>query len=79
MKYEEARDLVIEERGVREKCPKCYGLGTYAYGSTSTWHGGVGGSTITIGVCDNCWGSGDAHKKWPSHRLLESKAAIAQR
>ena len=58
-------------RGVETPCKDCSGLGTKTYGSTSTWHGGVGGQTITGGVCDKCWGSGDAHVKWPSHRIMQ--------
>lgn len=55
-------------RGVEIPCKHCSGLGVRAYGSTATWHGGAGGMMITSDVCDCCWGSGDAHRKWPSHR-----------
>ena len=52
-------------------CERCSGAGTIAYGSTSTWHGGVGGQMITNGVCNKCWGSGDQYRPWPSHREIE--------
>lgn len=60
------------------ECNTCGGAGTRAYGSTSTWRGGVGGQMITSGVCDKCWGSGDKDRPWPSHRriaYLESEMA----
>lgn len=47
-------------RGVETPCPKCHGAGGRMYPSTSTWRGGVGGQSFTRGVCDACWGSGDA-------------------
>lgn len=55
-------------RGVETPCKVCGGLGTRVYGSTSAWHGGAGGQMITGGPCDRCWGSGDEHNRWPSHR-----------
>ncbi len=72
IKFKNSEDFYLEVaslRGVDEPCKECAGLGTKAYGSTSTWRGGVGGQTITTGPCDKCWGSGDEHRKWPSHRL----------
>lgn len=49
-------------------CGDCGGSGIQTYGSTATWHGGIGGAAMTDDVCDKCWGSGDANKSWPSHR-----------
>lgn len=49
-------------------CEKCMGWGKYAYGSTATWHGGIGGARMTTDVCDACWGSGSKSRPWPSHR-----------
>lgn len=43
-------------------CPKCLGDGEILYPSTSTWRGGIGGSAITEGTCDRCWGTGN-HKQ----------------
>ncbi len=54
-----------------DQCPACGGSGYVVYGSTATWRGGVGGQALTEGVCDKCWGSGNRHRPWPSHRLLE--------
>lgn len=45
-------------RSIEDCCPNCGGTGKYVYGSTSTWHGGIGGAAMTTGVCDKCWGSG---------------------
>lgn len=58
----------IEDSG--DACEECGGAGVYAYGSTATWHGGIGGQAMTTDVCDKCWGSGNRHKPWPSHRRL---------
>ena len=62
--------VVASLRGVDTPCKECAGLGVKTYGSTATWRGGIGGQSLTSGVCDKCWGSGDEHRKWPSHRLL---------
>ena len=57
-------------RGVENPCHECNGLGIKAYGSTATWHGGIGGQVVTGGICDHCWGTGDEDrhglnlKKW---------------
>lgn len=55
-------------------CPSCRGIGTRTYGDTSTWHGGVGGQTLTPGVCDKCWGTGRSDHKGVNLRLLKSEA-----
>jgi hypothetical protein len=51
-----------------DACPRCQGIGRRGYGSTSTWRGGVGGQAMTVGVCDQCWGSGSIDP-WPSPRV----------
>lgn len=61
---------MLDIRGIDTPCKECGGWGVKTYGSTATWRGGIGGSALTDDVCDNCWGSGDENKKWPSHRLL---------
>lgn len=53
-------------------CKECGGSGIALYGSTATWHGGIGGAAMTYDVCDKCWGSGDDNKPWPSHREFYS-------
>lgn len=59
-------------------CEECGGFGVKLYGDTSTWRGGVGGQAFTSGVCDHCWGSGQKHRPWPSHREFASmKAALS--
>lgn len=57
---------------VETPCPECRGLGRKTYGSTATWRGGIGGQAMTQGVCDKCWGSGEADKPWKSWREIES-------
>jgi hypothetical protein len=54
------------------ECPECGGLGVKTYGDTSTWRAGVGGQAFTRGACDRCWGSGNRHRPWPSHREFEA-------
>lgn len=66
---------LAQERGVEHPCKHCAGTGTQTYGNTSTWRGGVGGQALTTGPCDKCWGSGDAHRAWPSHRQLTALSA----
>jgi hypothetical protein len=56
--------------GADTVCTTCDGSGVRAYGSTSTWLGGIGGSMITSDVCDRCWGSGNAQRPWTSHREI---------
>ncbi len=77
--HEELQRACCDWRGIEEPCKTCGGSGTRAYGSTSTWRGGVGGQAITSGVCDTCWGSGDAYRPWPSRRKMESQAAEISR
>lgn len=67
---EQFYEALAQARGIERVCLGCGGTGHKAYGSTSTWRGGVGGQQITSGVCDKCWGSGDADVTWPSHRAL---------
>jgi hypothetical protein len=66
---------MLRWRGIETECHVCHGTGSKLYGSTSTWRGGVGGCSMTWGVCDHCWGSGDEHEKWANLRSLESKRA----
>ena len=51
-------------------CNKCDGSGSRCYGSTATWHSGIGGQMITQDVCDKCWGSGASNKPWTNIRRL---------
>ena len=78
------RDAVVEhlrafcrnphehEQGV---CEKCSGIGSLLYGNTSTWRESVGGSAMTTGVCNKCWGSGSQEKPWPSWRMIAGNDA----
>lgn len=70
MTEQEFWDRIWQERGVITPCKHCVGLGVQTYGSTATWRGGVGGAAMTVGVCDKCWGSGDADRPWQSWRKL---------
>lgn len=67
---------ILEMRGLDPEdkpCRDCGGLGVKAYGSTATWHGGIGGQAITNGVCDKCWGSGDSSNPWTNLRRMISR------
>ena len=63
-------------------CQECGGPGRKAYGDTSTWRRRGGGQTITIDVCDGCWGSGSASRPWPSWRKrtleVQTRAELAR-
>lgn len=69
----------VSRRGVESPCEACSGFGVRAYGSTATWHGGVGGQMITSDVCDKCWGSGDAVRPWPSWRYVSGLRSEVER
>lgn len=70
----EALESVVRGlRGVVTACQRCGGYGVRGYGSTATYHVGIGGQMITQDVCDWCWGSGDEVRKWPDHRVLRER------
>lgn len=77
----QALDEILMMRGVDAPelaCEKCAGLGATSYADTSTWRGGVGGQAFTNDVCDRCWGSGQKHRPWPSHRrFFQMERALA--
>jgi hypothetical protein len=60
----------IDREGGDSPCSVCSGSGVRVYGNTTTWHGGVGGQTLTSGICDRCWGSGNAEKPWVNLRRI---------
>ncbi len=59
-------------RGVENPCKQCGGIGVRVYGSTAMWRSGIGGQMVCSGVCDKCWGSGDADKPWTDLRKVDS-------
>lgn len=59
----------LDWRGIETPCKKCSGTGTYVYSNTSTWNHGIGGQALTSAVCEDCWGSGDANRKWSDIRV----------
>lgn len=68
-------DNMLRWRGIDrgdgdEPCKRCSGSGIAAYGSASTWRGGISGQVITSDVCDKCWGSGNAEHPWVNLRKL---------
>ena len=64
----------LQWRNIETPCKKCQGTGSVTYSSTAMWRGGIGGSMLTLGVCDHCWGSGDEHRHWTDLRKLEDKS-----
>lgn len=68
---EQAYRWMLDFRGIKEPCMRCGGAGRRAYGSTSTWRGGIGGAAITEDVCDACWGTGDDARHGVNLRALE--------
>lgn len=62
-------DYLKSQRYIETPCPVCRGSGVIVYGNGSTWKGGIGGAAMTPGVCDKCWGTGDAYRKGVNLRL----------
>jgi hypothetical protein len=70
---DETRELLgLVHQLTNVACSKCGGTGYRAYGSTSTWRGGIGGQAITSGICDSCWGSGRSDKTFGNLRLIKN-------
>lgn len=69
-KTEECYRWALAWRDVEEPCQACGGSGRRLYGSTATWHGGIGGAAMTWDVCDRCWGTGDARRKGADLRAM---------
>jgi hypothetical protein len=36
------------------------------------WMGGMGGASMTPGVCDKCWGSGDREHPWANLKAMRN-------
>lgn len=66
-----------------ELCKECGGTGSKVYSNSAMWAGGIGGQTVTVGVCDTCWGSGDMANPWTNIRKMyneiKSMKAIIQK
>ena len=79
MSVDEHHKWMLHARGIETPCSYCRGFGTMTYGSTATWHGGMGGASMTKDVCYNCWGSGDENDHWTDLRKLrnEENARVA--
>ena len=77
---DDRHSYALEWRGIEpgSECRRCTGSGVLTYGSTSTWSGGAGGQVLTQGVCDACWGSGDASRKWVNLRALREQTRVAR-
>lgn len=80
--YKLAFKDILSMRGIDidagdDPCKSCGGMGYKAYGSTSTWRGGIGGQMITGDVCDKCWGSGNDKKPWVNLRRLPKEYFIS--
>ena len=58
---------------IKNKCNSCTGSGYLLYGSTATWHGGIGGCAMTWDTCNQCWGSGDSTHPWINLKRLKAE------
>jgi len=81
---ESALSILEDMRGAVHKlmgvaCTHCGGTGVRVYPSTATWHGGMGGASMTPGVCDKCWGSGRTDVSGPNLRKVESALRTAEK
>lgn len=77
--FKDRREYFLSMRNINEPCKRCDGFGTIVYASTATWHGGIGGSAMTPGPCNFCWGSGDKNRPWVSHKEIERLRAELKR
>ena len=73
MDSEQLKKHILRKRGLydHEACESCSGFGVKAYSNTATWHGGMGGSSVTYDVCDRCWGSGNQYRPWLNLKRLK--------
>ena|SRR3990167_7745885 len=69
----EIHEYMLRVRGIETECKTCGGWGTRNYGDTAQWTGRAGGQSITNGICDRCWGSGDEHRHWTNLRELSNR------
>lgn len=65
------KTITIERQILGKICTVCFGKGIRLYGSTATWHGGIGGAAMREDVCDKCWGSGDEEHPWTDLQKAE--------
>lgn len=70
----EAKAFANIARG--DYCEPCAGHGQRTYASTSGWRGGVGGQSLTVSVCDKCWGTGRKDVHGPNLRELEGQSYL---
>jgi hypothetical protein len=73
LEMDDLSKYVLHHRGVNTPCVSCKGLGVIWYNNTATWHGGMGGASMTQDVCNKCWGSGDAENHWTDLRKLRNE------
>ncbi len=70
---EELHKILLEWRYIEPEnaCRDCTGSGKKTYANTATWtRAGIAGQTLTVDICDRCWGSGDEKKPWINLRKL---------
>lgn len=66
--------LAIAHRIQGVACLSCNGIGYRQYPSTALWREGViAGRAFTIGVCDQCWGTGRTDEKGIDIKALEDE------
>ena len=73
---EKGHFYMLQFRDISTPCKECSGYGVKSYVNTSTWSHGIGGQAITSGICDGCWGSGDADNKWVDLRTLRGNKQL---
>jgi len=76
---ERLNQAALDWRGINTPCGDCGGRGSKAYPNSAGWAGGIGGQAMTSGVCDKCWGSGDAEKTWANLRHVSAHIEQATR
>ena len=64
---------------VELQCKTCAGAGKRYYSNTSVWRGGMGGASITEGICDACWGTGRTDVTGPDQREILARESALER
>lgn len=70
-----AQDLLALAHQIQDvACSSCSGTGYRQYPSTALWRRGViAGQAFTVGVCDQCWGTGRTDRKGIDIKALEEE------
>jgi len=78
--HEQAEHVAWRSARIVHTCGRCGGTGYFMYSNSGLWRnmqGRIVMHAFTPGVCDACWGSGDADRPWTDLRKLEQEHSEA--